>query len=1348
MRTIRFSLALVAAVVAIVIAVHILRRDTARDETPSPPGTTEPRVANAQAVESHLPETDATSEWGPLGPSWPFMDLRTSLIEDSAVEEVKPAVTGIVRRADTGAPVEGAIVFCTSHDIGVRTGGDGRYCLSDVGIGSHELVAYAPGLATAESAALILRARITLKLDLVLEPSKGLEGQVVDVETGAPVAGAIAMAAPYDEGHAPDLMGIVPESVLADAESKPEQLVMYCRDHPFLALTDVDGRFAMPVVPRAPAVLVVRARDHLVNRVGLNAAELKAPLRVELGWGRVIAGRVLSSDGEPIAGATVTCRTASANDFPGSNRAPIWLGGDRAVTETDQAGRFSFSGLAPNVYRLGVEHAEYAGVRVSSLDLETDEKIADVTVRLEPGGWIAGRVANDRGAPVRNESVEFTKPSARDDAQSADDGDYDEDYDAFFFMDKEELPRRWATTGQDGTYTSPPLAPGDYIVALHAPWLEHGPSRTVTVTAGHTVVDVDLVTPTGSGITGRVVDQDGAPVEAATILVTRGRRLEGRACTEADGAFVFADLEAGDHDIRVHAAGFPRYQRAHTVPASDVEIVLSRGGRISGCVIDTNTQKPVEKYDVWTHTDADRGNTFESGSVERLTTEDWDGDLHPEGRFDETGLSPGRYSVVVSSGPYKTAIVGDVRVEDGRDPEDLLIELVPATTVTLRVVSAADGTSVEDAIVTAKPRAASSLFPYGGTEDRFGYATPTTGPDGACTLLGMVAGRHELVVSHQAYAPKTVRFDIAEGELRREIDVALDEGLTLRGRVVAKPDGVPVEGATVFLDADDSVRLTYDESRGPSAETDEDGGFTLERIIPGAYTLCADHDAHGPYRADIDLTVAPLADVLIELGAGGRVIGTVKTVDGLLAQGVAIRVTNLARPHADADETLTDPTGAYKIAHLAPGPYAVELSRPHGGNVVDSVFVADEYHGGTREALRAVVTEGEAARVDFVVGGGAAVYGAITLDGEPVDTAAVDLRPANHLCTPVEGTWGWTGRCDLEGEYRFEGLKPGRYALSVFFLDRQSDSLRRSQKEFEIGTEGVRLDFEFDACLVSGKILDSAGNPIVQAGVALLPDSGTTKRTAALHAATRMSGFTRADENGAFQFSNIEPGTYRLVATADGYAPSFQSIEKLPDRDVESLVASLEKECVITGRIVTPNGTSPAGIVLTIMDADGRAWSGNNVHVNPHTGEFSIKGLAPGRFTMVANAKGYAPARENVFVTSRDQTSTVEFHLTKGRALTVSTVDASGSPVFGATAFVDDGGDPLITAYSVLRMAEWYPEHLVAGTDENGILVLPHLPDGAYTVHVQCDGHEDASVPVSIAGQDAEVTVTLKPWSE
>jgi len=265
-----------------------------------------------------------------------------------------------------------------------------------------------------------------------------------------------------------------------------------------------------------------------------------------------VEGMVVDAIDRPIAGAPVSIRSTGADALTGDPRPPPPL-----VTGAD--GRFR--GVVDRSRQYAIETAWQGRTAGRVVNPKSDDAVW-VTLQF-PGDWtIAGRLTDERGAPLATASVVAWRAD--------DEGDQD-------------LTRPWRTgprtlfqadTDADGRYALSITAAGTYGITA----ISKGP-RTIPepvwvhLEGAEAHATADLSLPPAAAIAGHVVDNDGAPVDRATVEVRAAPPvlLQGStfllpvvsrklgSTTHRDGSFTLQPLPAsGVYEIRAYRSrAFP-----------------------------------------------------------------------------------------------------------------------------------------------------------------------------------------------------------------------------------------------------------------------------------------------------------------------------------------------------------------------------------------------------------------------------------------------------------------------------------------------------------------------------------------------------------------------------------------------------------------------------------------------------------------------------------------------------------------------------------------------------------------------------------------------------------------------
>lgn len=270
----------------------------------------------------------------------------------------------------------------------------------------------------------------------------------------------------------------------------------------------------------------------------LGPGEDRTGLVLVVGHGGTIAGKVLDSDGAPVADADVTL----TGDSTGS-------------TKTDSSGGFSFSFLGPGTYQVEARKGLMGGDTVPVTMAEGQQ--VTVTLTVPKGGVIHGMVTYASGMPVAGAWVELF--------MGGENGYLEQTADASGLFRFDFLP-----------------AAGYWI---------HGGSPVGTLSAGVEVslapgetMAVEIVLPPGAAISGSVIDCFGQPVAGATVDLSGSFQR----VTNAQGAFSFEDLAQGGYVLQGSKSG---------KSSSQVWIILAEGEQRSGISLMLNsTSSPEVTY--------------------------------------------------------------------------------------------------------------------------------------------------------------------------------------------------------------------------------------------------------------------------------------------------------------------------------------------------------------------------------------------------------------------------------------------------------------------------------------------------------------------------------------------------------------------------------------------------------------------------------------------------------------------------------------------------------------------------------------------------------------------------------
>jgi protocatechuate 3,4-dioxygenase beta subunit len=215
-----------------------------------------------------------------------------------------------------------------------------------------------------------------------------------------------------------------------------------------------------------------------------------------------IEGQILNaSSGAPLKKVTVRLSGMFA---PSTD--PTRVGNQMKGQDTDDQGRFQFTGLPPGQYQLsaqrtgflpqnyGARRANAAGTRIA---VGRDQHVTDIAMRLTPQGVIVGRVVDEDGDPVAYAQVMVFRQMYRNGK-------------------KQWTQSNGGNTSDIGEYRVPSLEPGRYlVVAASRPlFFDSGPDESLP--RKPELIYAATYYPNG------LTEQAAAPVDVAAGAETRG----------------------------------------------------------------------------------------------------------------------------------------------------------------------------------------------------------------------------------------------------------------------------------------------------------------------------------------------------------------------------------------------------------------------------------------------------------------------------------------------------------------------------------------------------------------------------------------------------------------------------------------------------------------------------------------------------------------------------------------------------------------------------------------------------------------------------------------------------------
>jgi hypothetical protein len=625
-----------------------------------------------------------------------------------------------------------------------------------------------------------------------------------------------------------------------------------------------------------------------------------------------------------------------------------------------------------------------------------------------------------------------------------------------------------------------------------------------------------------------------------------------------------------------------------------------------------------------------------------------------------TSLGDGAFSLPVAWLPASVEVTAPGFVAFGArltKPAGTVIRLAPEGVIRGRVVSAADGSPVDGAVVMCS----------GDGQERTGRS----GPDGKFTIEGVPSDRVVVYVRgggwvspFQSYAEDGSPGDVTRGDFEpgRPLDLELGAvpSHALEGRVLDET-GAAVAGATirastgwpVFGEAADTPAVD-DLGRATSAS---DGAFRLADLPPGIRVLLdvrtagGDHDQSGPHLVGGPFVEARLRDSrwvyvhVVYADDGQPVIGAHATLE--------MRTPHSHRTHHGSS------AGADGVSRVGPlraesGPASIRLSGAGllVGQPPTPVDIAGR--GDVHVAVRALR--------------GAELRGHVLLpDGSAARGAHVACTKGSGVAAQGSDALRIDTRAARDGSFRLRGLPQGDVDL-VATMEEDGRPYRATARVPTGRGTGVVLRLEdnmADFVTLRVEVVDPGGGSVPQADVILdLGERGSERRVSQDGVAT----WRAAHSDGlaaALLAGELRVHVRRARDEHDRPLPLGPARVGPLAADQRVLEVRLPAERVIEGRVLDDRGAPVPGVRLAAQSARDADWEDAEAEVRSDAnGRFRLGGLGSVPYQLHVDApSAFIPLETREVVPGA---APLMIALTKGASARVRVLDADGAPVAGA----------------------------------------------------------------------------------
>ena len=1020
-------------------------------------------------------------------------------------------------------PLANALVW-GSVRIPVKSAGDGKFRFRESAASGHRVQADSAGYFKRAA-----KATPGTSVTLMLEPDAALRGRVVD-------ASGRAVADVEVQGTWRFRRGGSPRRAAFQSGGR--------------SLSDRQGRFRLRgLVPNESYELTLKRAGFAPLRRKLVVSEDGGDEEAfVLLAGRRGSGVVVDENDQPVAGAEINLRAESAESdlmvrYRSFNqRSELEYS---ATSGTD--GSFHMDDLSSGRFRLEAQRAGFAPVAVPGLSVPEGAGETDLgTLVLVPGARIEGRVVSAQGEPLAAVEIFAT------------DGDIQRILAA---ARRNDTPLPDAVTDAGGNFVIPDQRPEERV-DLRAVKKGYAENQVPGVPAP-TETPVEIVLQLASTVSGRVIDEDGDPIQEANVTV---RPAEGnamarfsrgqRGVTDVDGGFVLTDVPPGAIRVEARAKGFQGGDQTEQVQAGkDLEgvVMTLRQGAV---VVGTVSNQAGEPVDAASVTLAIGDSLWRASGRPPAARTDGDGAFRLE------GVEPGRRTLQVRHGSYPvtTKVVdlelGETRVE---------IELGGGQTVSGQVVDP-EGTPVAGALVGLGPESQRFSVPGNGESSL---------ADGTFEIKGISDGEYSVMVSHS---------DFANGRLEG-IEV---KGSPVRGLVVQLEAGASITGRILGLDFDRLAAaevMAFSQQGGMKAgQVDYEEQYRIPKVAPGEWQVHV--QTTGGRRAGGSITVAPgdtSVQLDIEFAEGVTLEGRVLS-GGAGVAGVRLSVSS---PQGKSNASgVTDHQGNFELHGLEEGKH--------------QLFAFDMRRGMRHSEEIELPTSGP---VEVVLS-------SARLSGRVVD--AIDQRPISGAAVRVVSASGdddndfmssfmGNSSSDDRGSFTIASVSAGDWKL-IAEREGYSPSTQTLSVAGDEEINGLELRMSpTDGLWVA--VSHSGGARPSQVLVAMLDESATPLSVSLFN----------VDAESRIFLPSVPPGPVRLLVGGSGYATVPLAATAPTDRPSITLVAEAVAEVDVPE---LRDDTTPAEVQLFASDGQPfismRHFGGARNSISTVAGRAVVVGLPAG----------------------------------------------------------------------------------------------------------------------------------------
>jgi protocatechuate 3,4-dioxygenase beta subunit len=1055
--------------------------------------------------------------------------------------------------------------------------------------------------------------------------------------------------------------------------------------------SDQNGEFRFQTIQTGPLNVKATAPNYGSSTIGVivNSGELSNVSLTLSPLTGLFDGTITDPEGVPISNSTIKVIDETNTTI--------------TTVLSDEDGSYQIRELTPDRYTITANADGFGKNIVTGLILPDEETVIDI-VLLPEGGFVQGRVTDEvTGAPQIGVSAELRSISPFGPVINT------------------------VLTDSDGNYSFGFVSIGTYTLIVSK---KNFGSKSGSILVENAVTSIQdfVLKPNPASIAG-VVSSEGLLLEniLVRLIDTNGANV-AEVQTDEQGRYLLQNFSPGIYSLLVRNSNYQTATKGFTAGAgetaqADFELIALPGA-ITGKVIDQQTDLPI------------------SGAIVQVVYGD---SVQPAGRaitdpsgiYTIAGLSPGGYSILITTPNYNTYSAGaTVRPNDATSIDGFLS---PNPGVVTGIVSGPTG---------ALTGAGVKVIDINGSVIGFSV----TDDSGSFSIGNLPTGTYAITVVAPNHNSDMQGVTITPGEIETIQSNLTPEPGAITGNV-RDENGTPLPGTVVNVLLNGLIL--------GSVVTDDNGDYLFSNLLPNSYQISAVQPGFtlSSVGAIVSSDSTTTTNVILEQ-LFGNINGTVTDQNGKPITKQTIFINLFDQNSSFITSVIAEPDGTYDISGVKAGDYLITATakgyNPNtfavsvesgavnsinlpleaiGGSLSVQVInitglpvsgvITDVYTSAGIPITSAVTNQNGRSRVDKVAKGSVVIsiispnysnvsQGAIIKNGVTTEAVLTILPEKGELTGIITDPNGiaisgaviqilddtrsvvTTVLTQSDGRYAVRDLLLGIYTMNVSAPDFEQKSLSAFIEAGE--TTVTNLELALLPGSVEGVATDAGSGAFIartNVELRLISSSGPVVKT------------TLTDTQGSYRFSSVPAGNYTVVATNRNYGNDSDAIVVLPGVTAFSDLQLSPVTASVSGRVTDSDDSQPlVNTLLRLANRNGVVVAEVQTDID---GNYLIEGLLPGEFSLTAINQDY---RSSVisFTASPNTTNTVTFNMNAIPSVFSGFVtDAdTGLPIVGA----------IVETYDLLNRPI-----AVALTNIEGFYTIPGLSNGTYTLRASAQGY-------------------------